>query len=659
MSVPSPPPKVQAVLAKGSFGGPPPPKPTSMSGTREAVTARWEFRDGPLRGKRKKKAEELPWKEYDIETQRDLDKAYEFRHEYPHYVYKYRFDEDKELEYTIHLMYDDDKMFQTNDGTDVKRPVRRTPLAQVTSRNRAITCKEVQRAAAAREAQSSGSQAASSAPAAPKRKDSGETPRQVRSKSWMHSEHKAGPDTVTDDCGAVFGKIDLENTLYDIVMHHESSFTNLQIPWHLEESKFATDYHPPLRKIGKVDEYLLKVLNKLVWIDCTVDDIYNMVKRQRGRAKVEPSLGPIKQVYRNTLGDFLKSTSAVRNAMEGDIMSGVDQDGDVITDWLEEQTMRLPEHLREPFNVRIGGFLRPRLNCRGLKMESGPHVGAAPASRSAKEPYHAGLWSHQGHEGGVKTGGSHELPGNAVPKHSLKRETPKADSTYNRIVSKLSQPSSKASKTTPSGLTPQMSSDIAAVAERVKQHNDTRDRKRLQAPVQKRQASAEAKPIKVKQEDMESADEAQAGEERGRSRERRRSTQKTGSSAGASSSSTAAWPKFPENPQGKQLWSLLDEETDPTVQEVVDEETVWDPITAEEERATSITTGDDEKTEETSNLDAAMSSLKLSSKASQATPTEAERSTVPAGTASAGETAPMTARSDISSGSAIDTMNDQ
>ena len=99
------------------------------------IRAKWEFKDGPLTGRRKKKAEDLPWKEFDIETQRDLDKAYEFRHEYPFYVYKYKFDADKELKYTIHLMHDDDKMFQTNDGTDVKRPVRRTPLAQVTYRN--------------------------------------------------------------------------------------------------------------------------------------------------------------------------------------------------------------------------------------------------------------------------------------------------------------------------------------------------------------------------------------------------------------------------------------------------------------------------------------------------------------------------------------------
>ena len=207
---------------------------------------------------------ELPWKEFDIETQRDLDKAYEFRHEDPYYVYKYKFDDDKELEYTIHLMHDDDKMFQTNDGTDVKRPVKRTPLAQVTSSSRVTTCKDVQkRAAAARETQGGVSQAASSTPAAPKRKDSGETPRQVRSKSWMHSEHKAGPDTVTDNQGAEFGKIDLENTLYDIVMRHEHSFKDLQIPWHLEESKF-TDSTPPLCKIGKVDEFLLRVLNKLI-----------------------------------------------------------------------------------------------------------------------------------------------------------------------------------------------------------------------------------------------------------------------------------------------------------------------------------------------------------------------------------------------------------
>jgi len=450
---------------------------------------------------------------------------------------------------------------------------------------------------------------------------------------------------VTDDQGAVFGKIDLENTLYDIVMRHESSFKNLQIPWHLEECKF-TDYNPPLCKIGKVDEYLLKVLNKLIWIDCNVDDIYNMVKRERGRAKVELSLGPIKQVYRNTLGDFLNSTSAVRSALEKDIMSGINRGGDTITDWLEEQTMRLPEHLRKPFNVRTEDFLRPRLNVRGLKMEYGPHSSAAPASRSAKEPYHAGLWSHHDREGGVKTEDSIESRENAGPKHSLKRETPKADSTYNRIVSKLSQPSSKASKTTPSGLTPSMSSEIAAVAEHVKQHNDTRDGKRVQAPVRKRPASAEGRPIKTKQEEAESDDAVKAEKGRGQSREHGKSTPRKSSSAEASSSSAV---KFPENPQRKDLWSLVIDGTD-------EEPEQWDPITAEEQCARNAAEGDVAKNEETSNLDAAMRKLKLSSTSSPAVPTAPEPATVPAGTASAGEKAPMSARSNISSGSAFDCM---
>ena len=68
----------------------------------------------------------MPWAEFDIETQQNLDRAYEFRHENPYYVYKYLFDEGKAaerlVEYTIHLMHDDDKMYQTNDDTDTKRP---------------------------------------------------------------------------------------------------------------------------------------------------------------------------------------------------------------------------------------------------------------------------------------------------------------------------------------------------------------------------------------------------------------------------------------------------------------------------------------------------------------------------------------------------------
>ena len=103
---------------------------TSTSGSSVMARAKWEFRDGPLTGRRKKKAEDLPWKEFDVETQRNLDRAYEVRHIYPYYVYKYKFEEDKELTYKIHLMAEDDKMFQTNDYTDVKRLIRRTPLSR-------------------------------------------------------------------------------------------------------------------------------------------------------------------------------------------------------------------------------------------------------------------------------------------------------------------------------------------------------------------------------------------------------------------------------------------------------------------------------------------------------------------------------------------------
>ena len=66
------------------------------------------------------------------------------------------------------------------------------------------------------------------------------------------------------------------------------------------------DGNPPV-KIGKVDEYLLRVLNKLIWIDCNVNDIYNMAKKERGRAKIELGIGALKQVYRNTLNSFLQT----------------------------------------------------------------------------------------------------------------------------------------------------------------------------------------------------------------------------------------------------------------------------------------------------------------------------------------------------------------
>ena len=97
---------------------------------------------------------------------------------------------------------------------------------------------------------------------------------------------------MTDNQGAEFGKIDLENTLYDIVMRNESAFVHLQLPWHIEEGQFI-NHEPQLFKIGKVDEYLLKVLNKLIWIDCDVNDIYNMAKKERGREKIELGLGPL------------------------------------------------------------------------------------------------------------------------------------------------------------------------------------------------------------------------------------------------------------------------------------------------------------------------------------------------------------------------------
>ena len=139
----------------------------------------------------------------------------------------------------------------------------------------------------------------------------------------------------------------------------------------------------------------------------------------------------------------------------------------------------------------------------------------------------------QGHSGGVKT----EVKEETIPKRTLKREPPKADSTYTKIVSKLSQPSNKASKTAASGLPPGMGSDITALAESVKQYNDGRASKRSQGQVRKKPASAEAKP---KQEEMESEGGAC---QRDQSRERRRSTPEVGSSAGASSSSAVERPR--------------------------------------------------------------------------------------------------------------------
>ena len=184
----------------------------------------------------------------------------------------------------------------------------------------------------------------------------------------------------------------------------------------------------------------------------------------------------------------------MRMHLESDVMSGVNQGGDEILDWLEEQTRRLPEHLRKPINVQDEGFWRPRLNVRGVPLECGPHSSTPSATRSSTD--------QQGHEGGVKT----EVKEEIVPKRTLKREPSKADSTYTKIVSAMSLPSSKASAPASSGLAPGMSSDIAALAERVRQHNAGRDSKRAQAPVRKRPASAEAKTITPKKEEVESGD---------------------------------------------------------------------------------------------------------------------------------------------------------
>ena len=153
-----------------------------------------------------------------------------------------------------------------------------------------------------------------------------------------------------------------------------------------------------------------------------------------------------------------------------------------------------------------------------------------------------------------------------------------------------------------------MSSDIAALAEHVKQHNAGRDSKRAQAPVRKKPASAEAKPFTPKKEEVDSDGGAR---ERGRSRGRRRSTPGPGSSAGASSSSAV---------ERSRVWSILDEVEDPPAQE----DTEWDPITAEEERWFEL-----------------------------------EAAAVPAGTADAEEEAPLSARSVISSGSAFDIMRSE
>ena len=118
--------------------------------------------------------------------------------------------------------------------------------------------------------------------------------------------------------------------------------------------------------------------------------------------------------------------------------------------------------------------------------------------------------------------------------------------------------------------------------------------------------------------------------------------------------------KAPENPQGERLWALLDVETVSASPVAMGEEQSppdfpedWDPLTAEEEQATVDATADDvEKTEETSSLDAAMSGLDLSSEAPHAAPIEPAPVAAPAGTASAGGSAPVSARRDSSGKSA-------
>ena len=133
--------------------------------------------------------------------------------------------------------------------------------------------------------------------------------------------------------------MDIENMFFDVVMNNEDEFKLLQVPWHFGEETFNRTV-PALRETGQVDEYLLKVLSKLIWFQYTVDDVSDLVFRETdNKHKVRMA----KCMYQALLESFNESSYVLRVKMVNDIIRGENHSGDAVTAWLKQMDQRLPE----------------------------------------------------------------------------------------------------------------------------------------------------------------------------------------------------------------------------------------------------------------------------------------------------------------------------
>ena len=332
---------------------PPPPgaPPAPKAGPKVAPWAEWQFKDGHLTGKHAQDAEELPWKDYDEDTTRALNEAWMNRSNVPKYSYTWG-----STTYEIDLSVATNKMFQLNTYNGVKRPVRRIPYPP------------------AQGAKATVPKAAGPRPKGPppmtttavKRK----TPPGIdiaKLPDWsdVHtSPHQPGPHFLSANDGQIFNKLDIENMLFDVVMYNEGEFKFLQVPWHFGEESLNRTV-PALNTTGQVDEYLLKVLSKLMWFKYTVNDVGDIVLRDtdmRHKVKIAQC------VYQDVFASFNESDYVIRVLMYRDIIRGENKSGEAIKAWIEQMDQQLPEQYRAPDHVLARGFIRARTDMKGNPM---------------------------------------------------------------------------------------------------------------------------------------------------------------------------------------------------------------------------------------------------------------------------------------------------
>ena len=175
------------------------------------------------------------------------------------------------------------------------------------------------------------------------------------------SPHLNGPEFLSTNDGQIFNKLDIENMLIDVVMYHETEFKFLQVPWHFGKETLDRTV-PALEKTGQVDEYLLKVLSKLMWFKYTVTDVGDIVHRDTDpKQKVKTA----QCVYQDVFESFNKSDYFIRLLMYRDIISGENKSGEAIKAWIEQMDQRLPEQHRVPDHVLARGFVRARTDMNG------------------------------------------------------------------------------------------------------------------------------------------------------------------------------------------------------------------------------------------------------------------------------------------------------